>query len=82
MPESFVIVGLGPAGFAAALTLKKNRADFEITAIDEKGFDLLHSCSLPSAIEGNIPLEHLAEPAGCKKNTFGGNCFDALFFAV
>ena len=67
MTEKLVIIGLGPAGFACAFTLKKLRADFDVTIIDKKGFDLLHSCSLPACLEGKIGLECLKENIGIEK---------------
>lgn len=49
-----VILGLGAAGFAAALAAKKQDRKAEITIIDEKDFDLLHKCGLPFVLEGKI----------------------------
>jgi len=49
-----VIVGLGAAGFGAALAAKKQDRNAEITIIDEKDFDLMHQCGLPFALEGKI----------------------------
>lgn len=49
-----VIIGLGAAGFAAALAAKKYNRKAEIVFIDKKDFDLLHHCGLPFYIEGKI----------------------------
>jgi len=49
-----VILGLGTAGFAAALAIKKQDRKAEITIIDKKNFDLLHSCGLPYFLERKI----------------------------
>src|SRR3989338_7334768 len=49
-----VIMGLGAAGFGAALGAKKQDRNAEITIIDEKDFDLMHQCGLPFALEGKI----------------------------
>ncbi len=49
-----VILGLGAAGFGAVLSAKKQRRDIEITIIDNKDFDLMHSCGLPFFLEGTI----------------------------
>ena len=49
-----VILGLGTAGFAAMLAAKKTNPKADITVIDDKDFDLLHTCGLPYAIEGKI----------------------------
>ncbi|MFH2028342.1 MAG: FAD-dependent oxidoreductase [Nanoarchaeota archaeon] len=49
-----VIIGLGTAGFAAALAAKKQDRNSEITFIDKKRFDLQHSCGLPYFLERKI----------------------------
>ena len=49
-----VIIGLGAAGFGAALAAKKQDREAEITIIDNKDFDLLHQCGLPFVLEGKI----------------------------
>ncbi len=49
-----VIIGLGAAGFGAALAAKKQDRKAEITIIDDKDFDLLHQCGLPFVVEGEI----------------------------
>jgi NADH oxidase (H2O2-forming) len=49
-----VVIGLGAAGFGAALAAKKNDRKAEITIIDEKDFDLMHQCGLPFFLEGKI----------------------------
>lgn len=49
-----VILGLGAAGFGAALAAKKQDRKAEITIIDEKDFDLMHQCGLPFVLEGKI----------------------------
>jgi NADH oxidase (H2O2-forming) len=49
-----VIIGLGAAGFAAALAAKKYDRKAEIVFIDKKDFDLLHHCGLPFYIEGKV----------------------------
>lgn len=48
-----VIIGLGAAGFGAALAAKKQDRKAEITIIDEKDY-LMHQCGLPFALEGSI----------------------------
>lgn len=53
MPK-IVIIGLGTAGFAAALEIKKKDRKSEITIIDKKDFDLLHSCGLPYFLERKV----------------------------
>ena len=49
-----VIIGLGAAGFGAALAIKKQDRKAEITIVDDKDFDLLHQCGLPFVLEGKI----------------------------
>jgi NADH oxidase (H2O2-forming) len=49
-----VIIGLGAAGFGAALAAKKQNREAKITIIDNKDFDLLHQCGLPFVLEGKI----------------------------
>jgi len=49
-----VIIGLGAAGFGAALAAKKQDRTAEITVIDNKDFDLLHQCGLPFVLDGEI----------------------------
>ena len=57
-----VILGLGTAGFAAMLAIKKTNPNAEIVIIDNKDFDLLHNCGMPYVIAGKIEqmneLEH------------------------
>ena len=49
-----VIIGLGAAGFAAAMAIRKQNRQAEITFVDKKDFDLLHHCGLPFYIGGKI----------------------------
>ena len=53
-----VIIGLGSAGFAALLAIKKFSRDAEVIVIDKKDY-LLHSCGLPFALEGKVKLNGL-----------------------
>ena len=54
-----VIIGLGAAGFAAALAARKTASNINIAIIDDKNYDLMHPCGLPFALEGKIKLEDL-----------------------
>ncbi|MFH1255898.1 MAG: FAD-dependent oxidoreductase [Candidatus Diapherotrites archaeon] len=64
-----VVVGLGSGGFAAVLSACKTDPKAEITIVDEKEFDLLHSCGLPYAISGEIsPAEKLKQKLSFPKN--------------
>jgi len=49
-----VIIGLGSAGFAAAMAAKKTRKNVEIVIIDKKDYDLGHPCGIPFYLEGKI----------------------------
>ena len=49
-----VIIGLGAAGFAAAMAAKKANKDVEIVIIDKKDYDLGHPCGIPFYLEGKI----------------------------
>ncbi len=49
-----VIIGLGTAGFAAALAIRKVDRKAEIAIIDKKDFDLLHLCGLPYVLERKL----------------------------
>ncbi len=51
---NIVIIGLGAAGFGAALAARKQDRKAEITIIDSKDFDLLHQCGLPFVLGGKI----------------------------
>ena len=63
-----VIIGLGTAGFAAALTARKTDRTSSITIIDSKDFDLLHPCGLPFYLEGKIKdLSDLKHDLGLKQ---------------
>lgn len=62
-----LIIGLGTAAFAAILSIKKSDRIAEITVIDKKPFDLLHSCGLPYALEGKVELEKLEHSIEAEK---------------
>ena len=62
-----VIIGLGAAGFAAALAIKKTDRKAEILFIDKKEYDLMHPCGLPYALGGEISLDNLKHSIGAEK---------------
>src|SRR3989338_7624127 len=63
-----VIIGLGAAGFGAALAAKKQDKNVEITIIDDKDFDLMHQCGLPFVIGGEIKsFSELKHPLSLEK---------------
>ncbi len=49
-----VIIGLGAAGFAAAMAVKKTSKEIEVVIIDKKDYDLGHPCGIPFYLEGKI----------------------------
>ncbi len=56
-----VICGFGSAGYAAAMTIKRNDTRTDITVIDPKETDLFHPCGLPYALEGIVKNEDLLQ---------------------
>ena len=62
-----VIIGLGTAGFAAALAIKKKDRKAGITFIDNKPYDLLHCCGLPYALEGKLKIGNLKHGIGAER---------------
>ena len=63
-----VILGLGSAGFAAALAIKKANKNAEVIIIDKKDYDLMHPCGLPFFLEGKIKdLDKLKHDIGNMK---------------
>lgn len=55
-----VIAGLGAAGLAAVMAARRADPDAEILVIDNKPFDMLHTCGLPFAVQGDIaPVDRL-----------------------
>lgn len=56
-----VICGFGSAGYAAAMTIKRNDPKADITVVDPKESDLTHPCGLPYALEGLVDHQLLAQ---------------------
>ncbi len=54
-----VICGFGSAGYAAAITIKRNNPKADVRIIDPKENDLFHPCGLPYALEGIVKAENL-----------------------
>ena len=67
-----VIIGLGTAGISACLTIRKRYPKNEVTIIDKKEFDLLHSCGLPFLLDGRVDspekLKYTLRISGIKKH--------------
>lgn len=49
-----IICGFGSAGYAAAMSIRRNSPGADITVIDPKPADLMHPCGLPYALEGTV----------------------------
>ena len=66
-----VIIGLGTAGISTCLTIRKRYPKDEVTIIDKKQFDLLHSCGLPFLLDGRVDspekLKYTLKISGIKK---------------
>ncbi len=62
-----VIIGLGAAGFGAALAAKKQDRTADITIIDEKDFDLMHQCGLPWVLDDQLRGEGLKHSINADK---------------
>lgn len=58
-PRKIIIIGLGTAGFAAALAAKKTDSKAELTLIEKRNFDMFSPCGLPFAIEGRLSFYSL-----------------------
>ncbi len=68
MAKKIIIIGLGTGGFAAALAIKKTNRQAEIIIVDEKDFDLLHTCGLPFFLENKIKdIKHLKHNLSLEK---------------
>lgn len=57
--DHFVIVGSGPAGHSAALTLRKKDPNARVTLINREGKGCYHPYLLPSFIAGKVDEESL-----------------------
>ncbi|HIH45099.1 MAG TPA: FAD-dependent oxidoreductase [Candidatus Methanoperedenaceae archaeon] len=57
--RKIIIIGLGSAGFAAALAAKKTDPKAALTIIEKRGFDMFSPCGLPFAIEGRLSFDSL-----------------------
>lgn len=61
MSRKIAIVGLGSAGFAALLAIKKLEPKAEVVVIDPKPSDLFHPCGIPYALEGIVSFDSLMQ---------------------
>ncbi|MBN1880649.1 MAG: FAD-dependent oxidoreductase [Deltaproteobacteria bacterium] len=62
-----VIIGLGSAGYAALMSIKRTNPKAGITVIDPKSHDLTHACGLPYALEGMIESAGLVQDIGLSR---------------
>lgn len=56
---NIVIIGLGSAGFAAFLAIRRTDPDAFITIIEKRSYQMFSPCGMPYAIEGIIDLDKL-----------------------
>jgi len=63
-----IICGFGSAGYAAAMSVKRNSPKDEIIIIDPKEKDLMHPCGLPYALEKIVSPENLLQDIGLQKS--------------
>ena len=56
---NIVIIGLGSAGFAAILAVRRTDPDALITIIEKRSYQMFSPCGMPYAIEGVIELDKL-----------------------
>lgn len=54
-----IIIGLGSAGFAAILAVRRTDPDALITVIEKRSYQMFSPCGMPYAIEGIIKLDKL-----------------------
>lgn len=52
--KKLVIAGLGSAGYAALVTIKRINPKAQVVVIDPKENDIVHPCGLPYALEGKV----------------------------
>lgn len=85
--KHIVIVGLGSAGYAALMTIRRTSPKARITVIDPKSSDLVHPCGIPYSLGGHVPASGLEQDIHLKKmgvDKLNGNAlyFDAAAHAV
>lgn len=56
---NIVIIGLGSAGFAASLAIRRTDPDAFITIIEKRSYQMFSPCGMPYAIEGIINLDKI-----------------------
>ncbi len=59
--KPIVIAGLGSAGYAALMTIKRINPKAHIVVVDPKEKDIVHPCGLPYALEGMVNEEELQQ---------------------
>ncbi len=52
--KKIIIAGLGSAGYAALVTIKRINPKAHVVVIDPKDKDIVHPCGLPYALEGTV----------------------------
>ncbi|HSV98433.1 MAG TPA: FAD-dependent oxidoreductase [Spirochaetota bacterium] len=56
-----VIIGLGSAGYAALMSIRRTAPKSRITVIDPKLTDLMHPCGIPYSLGGHVPAAGLEQ---------------------
>ncbi|MEJ5362248.1 MAG: FAD-dependent oxidoreductase [Spirochaetota bacterium] len=59
--KKIIIAGLGSAGFAALMTIKRINPKAHVIVIDPKDKDIVHPCGLPYALEGTVNEDDLQQ---------------------
>ncbi len=59
--KKIVIAGLGSAGYAALVTIKRINPKAQVVVIDPKDCDIVHPCGLPYALEGTVNEQDLQQ---------------------
>ncbi|MDH7555266.1 MAG: hypothetical protein QHH74_16630, partial [Spirochaetota bacterium] len=59
--KKIIIAGLGSAGFAALVTIKRINPKAHVVVIDPKDKDIVHPCGLPYALEGKVNEQDLQQ---------------------
>ncbi|MGQ9842917.1 MAG: FAD-dependent oxidoreductase [Spirochaetota bacterium] len=59
--QKIIIAGLGSAGYAALVTIKRINPKAQVAVIDPKNNDIVHPCGLPYALEGKVNVNDLKQ---------------------
>lgn len=59
--KKLIIAGLGSAGYAALVTIKRINPKAQVVVVDPKDNDIVHPCGLPYALGGTVSQKDLAQ---------------------